>query len=57
MDHYRKRCIDMTNRGRCPQQARNEFNDERCYYHSKVYRGLMQTAEAIMLLEDDDEYT
>lgn len=55
MDHYRKRCVDLTNHGRCPQQvSRNEHNDDRCYYHDKVYRGLMSTAEAIILLEDDE---
>ncbi len=54
MDHYRKRCIDLTNNGRCPQQTRNEFNDNRCYYHSKVNRGLMSTAEVIDLLDDDE---
>lgn len=57
------KCTDMTLHGRCRETifprtdeiTGDVINDERCYYHDKLHRGLLTNAEAIGVIENEDE--
>lgn len=57
MNNFGGRCVEVVQRGRCLQQVtENESGASlRCYYHDKVAQGLCDTADSIVIYEDEDD--
>jgi len=57
MNNFGGRCIESVMRGRCPQQVtENELGPSlRCYYHDKVMQGLCETADSIVIYDEDED--